>query len=234
MSRTTSSHPLPFHGPPPDRVLWVERQTTDFDPHLWHDALSADSRWWPPELDDARSSIDRTLVHQIGRRATEPGPAAHTLVAATIWGSGNRRVRLRTRSWAHGFDSVADRLAAAACVLQDEGSLAAFAALLHGGRLYVNGIGPSFFTKFLYFAGYLNGLYQLRPLIFDRVARQALRMLCGLDLTENSVDDYAIYLELAHSWAQEWQTEPDVVERALFDVGKCSPLAVNVLLGREV
>ncbi|WP_422733381.1 hypothetical protein ACN26Y_21455 [Micromonospora sp. WMMD558] len=234
MSSPASSHPLPFRGLPPDRLRWVERQTTEFDPQLWQDALSADSRWWPRELEEAGSTIDRTLVHVIGRRATEPVAAAHTFVAATVWGSGNRRIRLRTRSWADAFEVVANRLAAAARLLQDEGPFPAYAALLPGGRLYVNGVGPSFFTKFLYFAGYLSAVDQLRPLIFDRVVRDALRMLCGLDLRGNSVADYETYLELARNWAQEWQTEPDVVERVLFDVGKCPRLAVHVLLGREV
>ncbi|WP_203702541.1 8-oxoguanine DNA glycosylase OGG fold protein [Asanoa iriomotensis] len=95
-------------------------------------------------------------------------------------------------------------------------------------------MGPSFFTKFLYFAGYDCGAHRHRPLILDRTVRSALEMLSGLVLDPSSADDYGLYLEVAHSWAEEWHTEPDVVERALFAVGQCGPLAVNLLLGRRL
>ena len=125
--------PLPFHGPPPHREQWVEQQRTSFRPNLWKKALSADERWWPPQLDNAAASIDRRLVFAIGRGATEPATAAHTFLAASVWGSGNRRIKFRTAPCIHGYEKVGSQLADAAQCLRTDGPVAAFASLSRNG-----------------------------------------------------------------------------------------------------
>jgi hypothetical protein len=45
---------------------------------------------------------------------------------------------------------------------------------------------------------------------------------------------YAQYLSLGHDWAREWKTNPDVIERVLFSVGKVSktsPLVISIFTG---
>ncbi|GAA1843383.1 hypothetical protein GCM10009687_06070 [Asanoa iriomotensis] len=112
---------MPFSGPPPNRAIWVEEQSAAFTATWWRAALSADLRWWPGELDDAGSTINRRRAHLIGRGAAEPAEAAHTLIAATVWGSGNRQIRLRTKACSLGFEVVGGHLAAAVRMLNDKG-----------------------------------------------------------------------------------------------------------------
>jgi len=61
-------------------------------------------------------------------------------------------------------------------------------------------------------------------------------MLCHLDFPRGAwtTKQYADYLELAQRWAKSWGTQPDVVERVLYSVGKSRPLAVSALSGRPL
>ena len=91
------------------------------------------------------------------------------------------------------------------------------------GQNRIPQLGPSFGTKVLYFGAYEkrdSGL--LRPLIVDRNVIHALNDLCpsmDFDLPPTA-DQYRSYLELCHRWADQWGTDPDVVERLLFAYGK--------------
>jgi len=94
-------------------------------------------------------------------------------------------------------------------------------------------LGPSFGTKFLYFAGYDRVADGPQPLILDQYVTLALNRLCGLSwpITGWSTSQYADYLARAHRWATMWRTSPDVIERVLFSVGRADPLVVRVFTG---
>jgi hypothetical protein len=236
--------PLPFGGPPPGRDQWVLGQSFPFSPNKWRDQLPRRDLW-PPELDGLLASgpgrwprVDRRAVFRVGERAAEPLGAARTLVAADVWGTGTRglgRVR-RLRVFDHDADEVGDRLAAAVRILGADGPVKAYAYLHGDNRNLIRHLGPSFGTKFLYFAGYDSVPGGRQPLILDQYVALALNQMCGLSWPTLgwSTQQYAEYLNLAHSWASEWHTSPDVIERVLFSVGKADPLVVRVLTGPRV
>lgn len=223
---------MPFRGAPPDRSSWVLGQKSRFSAKRWRDELP-DPALWPPELNTAPDSegwhhVDRRTVFEIGKRAAEPLGAAQTLVAADVWGTGTK-ARGRSRClkvFGQGAEAVGNVLAAAAQRLRDDGPQAAYSYLHRDSRNRIKYLGPSFGTKFLYFSGYNRCHGDRQPLILDDNVAAALSRLCGL-----TVPEYAEYLSLAHDWATDWQTTPDVIERVLFSIGKASPLVIGVLTG---
>jgi hypothetical protein len=63
-----------------------------------------------------------------------------------------------------------------------------------------------------------------------------LNQLCGGGWAPGGwgTPQYAQYLSLGHDWAKEWKTNPDVIERVLFSVGKVSktyPLVISIFTG---
>lgn len=200
---------------------------------------------WPPELDAAPESdregqqiVDRRTVLGIGKRATEPLGAVQTLVAAGVWGTGtSARGRYRRRlALIQGVDVVGNLLATAVQKLRADDPQMAYAYLHGHGRNRINNLGASFGTKFLYFSGYGRCGGDQQPLILDVNVAIALNRLCGVDwpLASWSTSQYAQYLSIAHGWAKEWGTSPDVIERVLFSVGKVSktsPLVISVFTG---
>jgi hypothetical protein len=84
-------------------------------------------------------------------------------------------------------------------------------------------LGPAFFTKVLYFAGWDKAAGDHRPLIPDRCVVLALNEQAGLGWRSGgnwSSAQYAEYLALADQWADAWGTAPDVVEKVLFKRGQ--------------
>jgi hypothetical protein len=217
-------------------------QSFRFSPEKWREALP-DPVLWPPELDalpvadgSRWPQVDRRAVFRVAERANERVGAAQTFVAAAVWGTGTAalgRVR-RLRAFDADRDVVVDHLATAVQTLGTKGPVEAY-DYLHGNREnLVRYLGPSFGTKVLYFAGYGNSASDRRPLILDQYVALAINRLCGLDWSirgDWTTAQYAEYLDLAHSWAIDWRTGPDVIERVLFSVGKASPLVMGVFTG---
>lgn len=109
-------------------------------------------------------------------------------------------------------------------VLRSDGPIQAYRALDDGGGQRLRGLGPGFFTKVLYFAGWDQVPGNQQPLILDQHVVRALNEQAGLrwDLDWNwTADQYAHYLDLAQDWAANWGagTTADVVERRLFEHG---------------
>jgi hypothetical protein len=178
--------------------------------------------------------IDRSTVFQVGARATEPLGAAQTLAAAIVWGTGTSP-RWGVHVFDHGTATAGGILTAAARKLRADGPRAAY-SYLHGdggNRNRITHLGPSFGTKFLYFAGYDRCDGDQQPLIFDKNVASVLKLLCRLDWPDLkwTTDQYDKYLGIAHAWAEEWQASPDVVERVLFGAAKADPLAISAFTG---
>jgi hypothetical protein len=77
-------------------------------------------------------------------------------------------------------------------------------------------LGPAFFTKLIYFAGYRRGIGGVQPLILDRVVASRLPSDVGVrSLTwQWSCAEWERYIEWA---ANRDYDEPDEVEMALFN-----------------
>ncbi len=95
----------------------------------------------------------------------------------------------------------------------------AYAVLRQERRNEIRWLGPSFFTKFLYFAG--GGAPSHPCLILDRIVATALCEHCGWASLHRtgpwSAETYQCYCTLLTRWAQAAHCAPDELERTLFD-----------------
>lgn len=74
----------------------------------------------------------------------------------------------------------------------------------------------SFFTKFIYFAGWNAKPLLGQPLIMDDLVARALVALTKQKWNTESPEEYSRYLDLARDVAYEANTTEDVVERQLW------------------
>jgi hypothetical protein len=203
------TRPPGLFPPSRDDVL---AQAVRFDPARWQ-RLLPDSALWPAELDGANVVTRETVFAVFGN-----GDVTHGLVAACVWGAGTgaQSVHRRVKVFTHNEQNVLGfRLAAALEVLRESGPVAAYDALRT--RFRIAYLGPAFFTKFLYFAGYDAGS-EPRPLILDRFVAKGLQ--ADWPRAGWTSAQYGEYLRHAHAWAHETGTAPDAVELALFRAGK--------------
>lgn len=95
----------------------------------------------------------------------------------------------------------------------------AFALLRPGNSNAIRYLGPSFFTKFLYFAG--GGAPDHPCLILDRVVATRLRDRCGWTSLHREgpwpAETYERYCGLLARWGQETGRAPDEIELKLFN-----------------
>lgn len=166
------------------------------------------------------------------------------LVATYVWGKGKSGTPGGSGPWtlqkilAAGILLDA-ALAASVTALREKGAVDAY-TVLHKA---VPQFGPSFSTKFLYFAGQaLPTVPGLQPLILDRVLSLRLRPLAAAVGRESGLDPdgtvaawvwaewdwtphrYSVYLSFMHSAARQiagtkaWPSgaAPDLLEYALF------------------
>ncbi|WP_053720682.1 8-oxoguanine DNA glycosylase OGG fold protein [Saccharothrix sp. NRRL B-16348] len=172
----------------------------------------------------------------IGARGL-PGtpPAGPTLTRAEVWAPGDEVFTLlwRVLAWGSGshlrqnarrLDSIAADVPRAEELLPEAAdksrhdAAGAYAVLWSDNRSAIRALGPSFLTKFLYFAG--GGEPDHPCLILDRVVATALHDHCGWE-SLNPVGSwpahtYQRYCDLLARWAQEHHCAPDEIERILF------------------
>jgi hypothetical protein len=213
------------------------------------------SRWaqiapWPSGLahpsHTGDAGISRAEVTLAVAEALRREAFSEALVATYVWGKGKRGtprgsgpVTLQRILAAEGLDAA---LALAVTTLGEHGSRQAYAAL----HQRIPELGPSFFTKFLYFAGAALQLVQVpRPLVLDRVLSLRLRSLATAVGKETGHDPdglvaawvwadwnwsphrYEVYLSFMHAAAGQMASNgawppgaaPDLLECALFSTG---------------
>ena len=117
-----------------------------------------------------------------------------------------------------GDPNAVKHFADALALVRGEGPMSAYRALTRGGRLWITGLGPSYFTKFMHFGGFGAKRFMPQPLIMDDNVVKALIMVTG-ERWEASLQDYGRYVDLAADWASELDTEADVIEWKLFHIG---------------
>lgn len=211
----------------------------------------------PPAPDGVPRLTRRALFTMAGR--LDPSGADGEWLAflwhVLSWGSG--RSRRNNRKRIHAFADPASRrdrvslLRLAAQHARNGDARSAYSALIRRGGGMIPGLGPGFFTKFLYFAtgGVPGGSTRFddgsRCLILDaRVARNlhgagwTTLPHRGQNFSANwHTDTYVSYCDLLHRWAaQQTQTmgavvAPDEIERALFAGRDPRPHEIGVLAG---
>jgi hypothetical protein len=181
---------------------------------------------WPPELDElpttnGRFRIDRRLVFAIAARAVatpeDRWAAAQLHTAIVIWGAKPGMPMTRALKPLANPDAP-NRLASALRVVRGEGPPSAYKALVRRpkGQLNLSGLAASYFTKFLYFAGWDSKPLLGQPLIMDDLAIKALVSSTKQPWEDESALDYVRYLDLARDVAYEAGTSEDVVEWQLW------------------
>ncbi|MFK0025691.1 hypothetical protein [Streptomyces sp. NPDC090798] len=217
-----------------------------------HSVRYTPSRWaqitpWPealaPTSAGGDAAVSRAEVASAVADALRREAFREALVATYVWGKGKRGTPggsgPATLHTILAFDGLDAALATAVTALREHGSPQAYAAL----HRQVPGLGPSFFTKFLYFTGIaIPPAHGPQPLILDRVLSRRLRQLAAAVGRESGHDvdgsiaawvwsdgnwsphRYEVYLSFVHAAASQlaasdrWPsgTAPDLLEYALF------------------
>ncbi|WP_284745626.1 hypothetical protein [Amycolatopsis sp. RTGN1] len=182
------------------------------------------AEWWRAELDRRCLPGDRPAGPSLTRADVwAPADDVFTLLWRTLaWGSGSH-----LRQNARRLDSIAADIPAAEAVLAEaaeasrQDPASAFELLRPGERNRFLAFGPSFFTKFLYFAG--GGAPDHPCLILDRVVATALRDRCGWESLHRTgpwpAVTYERYCALLGRWARTGGHAPDELEVTLFTSG---------------
>lgn len=196
-----------------------------FSSARWRDALQP---WWPEDAphDDL---IERADLFRIAGEWRHGSRQVTDLFVLTMaWGYGNVGYgRYRTRRMLT-TDDVVGRLETALAPLRSPAlttpdQLAdVYRSLGWYGSARIRGLGPAFFTKLLYFAGYRYGEVGLQPLILDRRVARALPAAGGPALGSWgwTAKQWLTYLTWADERAVDHGVAPDVIEYWLFDAGR--------------
>lgn len=171
---------------------------------------------WPAEFPDRSGTgtarISRDQVVASTRGAAERSRWSEALVASYVWGQGRTGYGPHRLKEILAEPTVDDALAMAGAALRREGAVAAYRGL----RGAVKGLGPAFFTKFLYFLdqGYVldqgnshdlgtDAAAAPRALILDqRVARvmRAHAARVGADMGLASASEVAEWIWSDSGW----------------------------------
>ncbi|MGW6755331.1 8-oxoguanine DNA glycosylase OGG fold protein [Streptomyces sp. NPDC055006] len=218
-----------------------------------HTVRYTPSRWaqitpWPSALASTSHAgdawISRAQVTSIVADALRRVAFREALIATYVWGKGKRGspsgsgpASLQKILIAEDLDTA---LARSVTTLSKDSAEAAYAGL----QDRVPGLGPSFYTKFLYFAGKtVPSATSPQPLVLDRVLARRLRSLAQTVGRETGHDPdgsianwvwrdrnwsphrYAVYLSFMQAAAgqmaatETWPSDasPDLLEYALFN-----------------
>lgn len=147
------------------------------------------------------------------------------------WGSGLARRNNRRRIEAFtNQDERTERVAllcAAASSARNGERRTAYGSLIRRGGGVIPGLGPAFFTKFLYFSSMATSHEAAQPcLILDARVATSLHTAGWKTVPKGSfnwyTDQYVAYCELLDRWASQLTSStgrlvrPDEIERALF------------------
>ncbi|UXY24970.1 hypothetical protein N8I84_41800 (plasmid) [Streptomyces cynarae] len=206
---------------------------------------------WPGGLSERTrpkvSVVSRAQVVAALRAAVERGEWSEALVASYVWGQGRTGYGPHRLKDILAEPTIVPALALATAVLREEGAVAAY-RVMYGA---VKGLGPAFFTKFLYFLNLaMDAPSASRALILDqRVARvlRAHATRVGLSMGLESADSVAAWIWSDAGWTPHrygvylrWMTaaagqlassgigwpdsSPDLLELAMFN-GIWDPMA---------
>lgn len=162
-------------------------------------------------------ALDRDGVKAAATNAPSDGLAAErAFITVMAWGFGNVGYGpYRTRRALASTPQAAARLQRVAAALFENGVYAAYGLLGSADQARLQGLGPAFGTKFLYFIQPADT--SPRALILDETVASWLEEQ-GIRLNPNvwSVRTYARYLELLHRWAELLAVTPEDVEYVIF------------------
>jgi hypothetical protein len=186
----------------------------------WRAGLPADA--WPDDFPTS-GEVWRQDVFAVADAYRAGSASARQLLAAVlIWGYGSIGYGPWRAARSLGGDPTGQRMASAlaevSAAAADETALrTAYRRFRAPAEARLPWLGPAFFTKVLYFAGYRRGVGGVQPLILDRVVASRLPAEAGVTRRNGwSSDEWLAYLRWAAEQAQTRGVEPEAVELAVF------------------
>ena len=195
---------------------WEERGRPAQPPAGWQrDRWLAAMPGYVPLLRELPDVMDRSCVRQavLSRPMTADGMfEAMVIVYAWGWATTPVGVPRAQRTLSFGVERLGSALLASREAMLTRGPLAGYAAL--AGPHRVPGLGPSFGSKFLYFASPDGG----RALILDEVVASWLTREAALTLSVGlwSRTTYSTYMTSMHAWASRVGIADHLLEELLF------------------
>lgn len=180
-------------------------------------------------LDGLPDRVDRQSTRDVVLHELAQGRVLSAFVPVMVWGWGTTGLGpLRTRWVLTQTDdkrasarhlpiqaSVIDRLEAGSRTVREDGPLTAFKLMNNGGR--IKHLGPSYFTKWLYFCSALQGPDDASAApILDKQIVSWLREHAGVSLNADKSASYAAYLEVLGDWGKQYGRTPVQVEKTIF------------------
>lgn len=204
----------------------VRQQTEKFAPTLWLRYLPAERHELVERQGDRwASGISRGAIFEQARTVDNENDALELYLLATAWGTGKMARPVWRSAQPLKDPEAGTKLLRARDHARESGAVAAYWRMLRGGANSIKGLGPSFFTKWLYFSAY-DGWDIAKgpaPLILDaRVARALGWTLVNLQSRKR----YEEYFQVVQQVQDELRdldsdhTRPHCIEHALFTVGK--------------
>lgn len=176
-------------------------------------------------LDGLELKVDRAGTAEAVTRRIANGDYPAAFVAAMVWGHGSTGYGPYRTAWAltgsrtprgRPVDAVVvERLQESARLVTTEGPVAAYRYLRNAGR--IPGLGPAFFTKWMYFASADGQPYgpQAAPILDQLVSGWLGRH--DVSLRYGSTADYGRYVDLLSAWGEISGRTPVEVEEAIFE-----------------
>jgi hypothetical protein len=203
-----------------DTVEWIDHHSIDVGRSWWTNALG------DHDFDDTilGETISRANIFAIADPALEDPDAAITLLwNALAWGSGDKRRNNKARIAAVAQDrTAAGGLLQHAARVSRTDPLRAYDLLYPENKTAISGLGPAFFTKYLYFAG--GGRAEHGCSILDENVALSLNRTTGWKSLPSSkwlASAYERYALLLERWTNDHAIpRHDVIERWLFENGK--------------
>ena len=174
-----------------------------------------------PGVAEALDALPPNVDRETSRVAVERHLARDNIVgaftAAMVWGYGETGYGPTRTRWVlsgsrdrstHLDETVPAKLATGASVANRSGAVEGYRYLNNEGRIW--GLGPAFFTKWLYFT--TRGTAP----ILDAQVMGWLRREAGVNLRQACTHDYAAYIDVLTEWGHPLGSSAAEVEQAIF------------------
>ncbi len=185
-------------------ALWGRRLGSEMAERLGVDS-------WP-------AGVTRQELLEQAKLVSTPQDAAMVYARIAAWGTGSKARPVARAAKPFADPKLGERLLASRDRMRDHGPVEAYSWMLNGGALATAGLGPAFFSKWLYFCDYpteAQGMARPPALILDQRVKDALSLP-----SIYSHKTYATYVQLAWAAAARLETTPHVVESSLFTLGR--------------
>ncbi len=210
-------------------VLEISAHSVEVNLNWWNDSLGRFGLPGGPlqgydeeghSTSTGHARISRQQIFELARGCDEdPVLAQRMLWHALAWGSGLKPRMNHRRMRSVEELPAAGPLLVEAARLSKVDPVGAYALLYPRNKTAISGLGPAFFTKYLYFAG--QGVPQHPSLILDRVVANSLKRYGWASMITASwaPETYGRYLGLVNAWQSELEGAPvrlDMFEKFLF------------------